>query len=207
MSGEYDPAFIRLVQSSLAKKRAGHKLKQAEQRAIDRYQRDEDERARLRHYSDIPKKQWVQWSGRDHRRLLDQATTYGLPVSGETINLPAVVKWLHDFLAENTHKLRREDANEDDGSEAGERLKNLRLKNELIEIELAEARSETMPRGLVHDGLAAIATRLRSAGDQLQRRFGPEALSILHEAIDDAERTVEQVFGAADHVGDESEHG
>lgn len=195
MSGEYDAAFIKLVQSALAKKRAGHKLKRDELRAIERYQRDEDERASRRHYGAIPKKLWCEWSGRHRRVLLDQAETYGLPVSGETIDLAAVVKWLHEFLAANTQKLRKDDAAEDDGTEAGERLKNLRLKNELIEIELAAARGETMPREHVHDGFAAIAARLRAAGDQLQRRFGAEALSIMHEALDDNEQAVERMFG------------
>lgn len=191
----YDSDFVRLVQNALAKKRAGHKLKRDELRAIERYQRDEDERARRRHYAEIPKKLWVQWSGRQHKVLNDQAAAHGLPVSGETIDLAAVVKWLHEFLAANQYKLLRDDAAEDDGTEAGERLKNLRLKNELIEIDLAAARGETMPRTQVHDGLAAIAARLRAAGDQLQRRFGAEGLSIMHEALDDADRIVSRLFG------------
>lgn len=188
MSSEYDAAFIGLVQSALAKKRSGHKLKQAEQRAIDRYQRDEDVRASQRHYAALPKKLWVEWSGRDHRVLLDQAATYGLPLSGETISLPAFAKAIHDFLAANTHKLRKEDAAEGDGTEAGERLKNLRLKNEMLTEELAQMRRETLPRGEVHDRLAAIAARLRTAGERLEREHGEGALFILLEALDELEK-------------------
>src|SRR4051812_40675267 len=92
----YDAKFIKLVQTAVAKKRAGQKLKRDELRAIERYQRDEDEKARRRAYAAIPKKYWVDWSGRDYRALLNQAATYGLPVSGQTIDLAAVVRWIHD---------------------------------------------------------------------------------------------------------------
>lgn len=195
MTGEYDAAFIRLVQAALAKKRSGGKLKRDEQRAIERYQRDEEERARKRAYGAIPKKLWVQWSGRQHKVLDDQARTHGMPVSGETIDLPAVVQWLHEFLADNTHKLRKDDAVEGDGTEAGERLRNLKLKNEMLTEELAALRKETLPKCGVHDRLAAIAARLRLAGERLEREHGETALFILLEALDDLERANETPDG------------
>lgn len=188
MSGEYDPQFIRLVQAALAKKRSGHKLKRDETRAIERYQRDEEERARQRAYGAIPKKLWVQWSGRQHKVLDDQARTHGMPISGETIDLPAVVQWIHDFLAENTHKLRKEDASEADGTEAGERVRNLRLKNEKLVEELAEIRRETLSRGEVRDRLGAIAAGLRVAGERLEREHGEAAYFILTEAIENLDK-------------------
>jgi hypothetical protein len=184
---DYDAAFIKLVQAALAKKRGGQKLKRDEQRAIERYQRDEDERARAKAYAAIPKKLWVEWSGRHHRVLLDQASTHGLPVSGETIDLAAVVKWIHDFLADNTHKLRKEEASEGDGTEAGERVRNLKLKNEKLVEELAEIRRETLSRAEVRDRLGMIAARLRVAGERLEREHGEAAYFILIEAIEDLE--------------------
>jgi hypothetical protein len=187
VAGDYDAAFIKLVQTALAKKRGGQKLKQTEQRALDRYQRDEAERARDRAYGAIPKKLWVQWSGRHHRVLLDQAATHGLPVGGETIDLAAVVRWLHDFLADNTHKLRKDQASEEDGTEAGERLRNLRLKNAMLTEELAEVRRETLARADVRDRLGRIAARLRVAGERLEREHGEAAYFILTEAIEDLE--------------------
>lgn len=190
----YDPAFIRLVQAALAKKRAGKKLSRDEQRAIERYQRDEEARAAKRAYSAIPKKLWVAWSGRQHKVLDLQAQTWGLPVSGETIDLAAVVRWLHDFLADNAHKLRKDDAAESDGTEAGERIRNLRLKNEKLEEELAAIRRASLPREATHQLLASFAARLRSAGEQLERRCGVDALTIFTEALDDGERLIERAF-------------
>ena len=40
-----------------------------------------------------------------------------------------------------------------------------------------------------------MATILRGAGDALQRQFGPAAVEILYEALDDANREVAQSFG------------
>lgn len=192
---DYDPAFIRLVQTALAKKRSGQKLKREEQRAIERYQRDEEERARKRHFRQCPKKAYVAMSGRQHKVLDDQAKLYDLPLSGETVDLGAVIKRFHDFLADNTHKLRKDDAAEGDGTEAGERLRNLRLKNEKLEEEIATMRKETLPRAKTHDAMANFASILRTAGEQLERRCGPEALTIFNDALDSADRVIEKTFG------------
>jgi hypothetical protein len=194
-SPAYDAGFIKLVQSALAKKRAGQKLKREEQRAIERYQRDEDERTRRRHYGQIPKKLWVQWSGRQHKILADQANCHGIPVGGETIDLPAVVKWLHDFLAENQYKLRQEEAREEDGTESGEKLRNLRLRNEQLERDAARDKLQTIDRSEAHDAFAAAAARLRAGFDQLQRRYGNDALEIAYGAIDDAMSLIDQRLG------------
>ena len=50
-------------------------------------------------------------------------------------------------------------------------------------------------RDVVREALGRIAAILRSAGDTIQRCHGLEAVAILHEGLDDAEREIERVFG------------
>jgi hypothetical protein len=40
-----------------------------------------------------------------------------------------------------------------------------------------------------------VAAVLRAAGDALQREYGPGAVEILNESLDDAQREVERFFG------------
>jgi len=49
----------------------------------------------------------------------------------------------------------------------------------------------------MRESLGRIAAILRGAGDALQRQFGPAALEVLYEALDDAEREVERVFNVS----------
>jgi hypothetical protein len=43
--------------------------------------------------------------------------------------------------------------------------------------------------------LGRVAVILRGAGDTLQRQFGPAAVEILYEALDDAVREIDRSFG------------
>lgn len=49
-------------------------------------------------------------SGRQTKVLNEQAERYGIPLGGRTINLPAVVRALHEFLARNARKLSEDAA-------------------------------------------------------------------------------------------------
>jgi hypothetical protein len=68
-----------------------------------------EERTRWQYYAAIPQKHWRQMSGRQTKVLNKQAERYGIPFGGASISLPAVVRALHDFLADNAQKLARED--------------------------------------------------------------------------------------------------
>jgi hypothetical protein len=53
-------------------------------------------------------------------------------------------------------------------------------------------------RDKVRQGLGAVAGVLRQCGDILQKQFGSDALDILNDALADAERAVESMFGQAE---------
>ena len=172
-------------------------LTQVEREALKRHEKQKEERLRWQYYRSIPQKHWRQMSGRQTKVLNEQAARYGIPLGGARIDLPAVVKALHDFLAANAQKLARD---EDDllaggGSPALERYREERAK--LARLERLERQSRLLPRNEVREALGRIAAVLRAAGDALQRQFGAAAVEILYEALDDAQRELDQSLGEA----------
>jgi hypothetical protein len=161
-------------------------LSAPERTALKRHERDKEERLRWQFYRSIPQKHWRAMSGRQAKVINEQAERYGLPLGGPTVNLPALARALHDFLAENALKLAQDD---DDpllrggGSPALEQYRVERT---------ALARLDRLER----EGI------LRSAGDALGRQHGPAATDLLYEALDDAAREVERSFGAGDDGDD-----
>lgn len=170
----------------------------AERDALKRHEKQKEERLRWQYYRSIPQKHWRQMSGRQTKVVNEQATRYGIPFGGAKIDLPAVVKSLHDFLAENAQRLAREDDEllQGGGSPALERYREERAL--LARFDRLERERRLLPRNEVREALARIAAILRDAGDALLRQFGSPAAEILHEALDDAQREIASCFGEAE---------
>jgi hypothetical protein len=62
------------------------------------------------------------------------------------------------------------------------RLERLRLEGQLIS------------RKRVREAFNRVSSILKSVGESLQRQFGPKALDVLNEGLDDAEREVKTSF-------------
>lgn len=175
----------------------------------------------------IPRKDYQEWSGRAKAVLNGQADRWGLPVRGDRVSIPEIVRWLHDFLGEHGRAIGRavhaaeqrqgrpvpgppEDTepNPDDmplyagSSPALERQRAARAS--IAELELAQRRRELVPVADLRPALSQISSRLREAGDQLRRQFGPEALDVLIEAVDDCDRVIAETM---DEDGDGRDDG
>ena len=191
-----------LVKSAYAKLMAKQELTKRERAALNRHEKDKEERLRWQYYAAIPQKHWRQMSGRQTKVLNEQAVRYGIPFGGATINLGAVVRSLHDFLADNAVKLARDDDElmQGSGSPALERYREERAA--IARLDRLERERELLPRDDVRQALGRIASILRGAGDTLQRQFGQAAVEILYEAMEDAEREIEWSFaeGVTDDV-------
>ena len=170
-------------------------LSKDERRALKRHEADKEERLRKQYYASIPQKHWREMSGRQAKVINEQAQRYGIPFGGATINLPAVVKSLHDFLADNAVKLARDEdpLMQGTGSPALERYREERAL--MARLDRLEREGELLPRDEVREALGRVSSILRSAGDTLQRLYGMGALEVLCEALDDAEREVDRCFG------------
>ncbi|KAA5541897.1 hypothetical protein FYK55_17015 [Roseiconus nitratireducens] len=173
-------------------------LTKPERAALKRHEREKEEHLRWQHYKAIPQKHWRKMSGRQTKVLNEQAARYGIPFGGAHINLPNVVRALHDFLAENAYKLARD---EDDlmqgaGSPALERYREERAA--IAKLDRLQREQQLLPRDEVREALGRVAAILRGAGDSLQRQFGSAAVDALYEALDDAELELDRFFGKRD---------
>jgi hypothetical protein len=187
-----------LVARAYRKVMAKEELTAAERTALKRHERDKEERLRWQYYGSIPQKHWRSMSGRQTKVINEQAQRYGLPFGGPTINLPSLARALHDFLADNALKLSRDDedplmAGGGTGSPALERYREERAL--LARLDRLERERSLLPRDTAREALGRVASILRGAGEALGRQFGPAAVELLYEALDDAEREVERSFG------------
>lgn len=175
-----------------------------EKAAVKRHEKGKEERLRWQYYGAIPQKHWRQMSGRQAKVINEQAVRYGIPFDGATVSLPAVVLALHDFLADNKHKLAREDDDLMVGptSPALERYREERAA--MARMTRLEREGELLPRDMVRQSLSKTATILRNAGELLQKQFGQGAADMLYEALGDAEAEIVRFFtqrGSEDERG------
>ncbi|TWT51767.1 hypothetical protein KOR42_34540 [Thalassoglobus neptunius] len=167
-----------------------------ERSALKRYEKEQEEQKRWQYYESIPQKHWRQMSGRQTKVINEQAERYGIPFGGRTISLSNVVRALHEFLAANARRLLEDD---DDmlqsvvSSPALERYREERA--QLARLDRLERERTLISRGEIRTGLGQIAGILRTAGETLQSQFGTEAVTILNDALDDAEHALEQLCG------------
>ena len=179
-------------------------LTKQERSALKRHEKEKEERLRWQYYGAIPQKHWREMSGRQTKVINEQADRYEIPFGGPTVNLSAVVRALHDFLAENAAKLARDDdpLMQGSGSPALERYREERAA--IARLDRMEREGKLVARDSAREALGRIAVILRGAGDALQRQFGPSAVEILYEALDDAVREIDRSFGT-DEDGADSE--
>lgn len=192
-----------LVSQAYRKLMDRRELTAAEREALKRHERQKEERLRWQYYKSIPQRHWRTMSGRQTKVINEQAARYGIPFGGPTIDLSAVVRSLHDFLADNAHKLARDDdvLLQGGNSPALERYREERA--ELAKLDRLERQKQLLPRDQVRQSLARTAAILRDAGDALQRTFGASAAEILYDALGDAQREIDRFFDEAASDQDE----
>lgn len=154
----------------------------------------------------IPKKLWVQWSGRQYKILDEQAQRYGIPVGEAKIDLAAVAVWIHDLLAAHGRRILAGDSASEiwDDLEAGDEPrefsspaleKKREVEYQLRLRDLAERDGQLVSREHTRQGLALAAGIFKQFGDTLQRQFGSDALDLWNDALNDWERAIEAAFG------------
>jgi hypothetical protein len=181
---------------------AGERLTRVEAAALARQEKAEEERLRWRLLEAVPKKDYVAMSGRQQKVLDQQADRYGLTALRETkIPIPKLLRQFHDFLAKNWARFEKEIEGDaillggpEKGSPAAERYRG--YKADLAKLELEERQGELLPRGETRRGMLDVAGIIRTAGEQLDREFGPAAREVLDAALDEATAKIAQMFGA-----------
>ena len=140
--------------------------------ALKRWEKRKEEDARWRYYRSVPAKHYKEMSGRGARVLIDQAATWGMPVSGAVIDLTAVVRWMHDFIADNSRRLREADG-EVTAKDELERYR--RVNADLAEIQLQSIRRERIPaddvRAVVGYAAACLVRCLTNLENSISMEF------------------------------------
>jgi len=201
-SHEPSDADRALLTGRMAKVAAGERPNREEDAAFRRYQKQLENADRWNYYKTIPKSHWLAMSGTSYATLKHHSGRYGVPVQTEIIDLSAVARWLHDFLSRNAAKLAN-DADDpamsdriEPGSAALERYRQERFL--MVRLDRMERERTLVDRAKIHEAFAIAASVLRRAGDNLACQFGEGARRLLNQAIDDAERTVNNVVFAPD---------
>lgn len=191
----------RLVRAAVEKQQRGEQPTRAELAAWKRYEAEQRERYGLAWAQQVPQRLYREWAGgRQAKQLGDHERAYGVPCTGKTISLPAVVAWLHQFLVDRREELRTS------GGAAGGSLKDEHTRRTIQKLELQiqtlQARrdaelGELVPAPAIEEWLAKKAKALRTLGEWFERQqtiTGPQAARELRIALEDA--ALEEPYGA-----------
>ena len=177
------------------------KLTVQEQQAVARHEKQREEELRWKFYRSIPQKHWREMSGRQTKVLHEQAALYGLPFGAAKIDLPEVVRRLHDLLALRGRQLLADPHDPSSGradSPALERYRDERAR--IAQLDRLERESELIPSAAVQQFLIRLASLLRTAGEKLRAQFGPEAYALWEAVFVQLERELEQHWEQEDHA-------
>lgn len=193
---EPDAIDQELLRSAAAKRKDGKQLNRQEAAVVRKAAASREEQQRWRHYHTIPQKHWVRMSGRQWKILRQQSELYGIAFAEPVIDLEKVVRQIHDFFAKHFRKFATPSDPE------GEMLVGCSqaIKDEFVRQQTRKAKlqademegklvniSELFP--LVQQAFGSV----RKTGEALQRRFGPEALSMLEDGMSEFERVIDQM--------------
>lgn len=182
-----------LALSAYRKAVKGEALSDRERVALKRHEKAREEELRWKYYRSIPQKHWRAMSGRQTKVLQEQAARYGIPFDRAQIDLPSVIRAIHEFLAVNGRKLFAENSSGKHGAVTSPALEWYRReKARLARYDRLERERTLLPREQVHVMMMRIANLIRCCGEDLQRRFGTEAMEILNDTLDEVARQVDE---------------
>jgi len=178
---------FKLAAAAIARQDAGLDLTVRERAALRRVVKLLAGRAAADAYRAVPKKLWVQWSGRQHQQIAEQAARHNLPLAGASIDLEQLAPAVHELLA-------RRDAGDKKQRRAGRALELIRREELLLKrMERLARQRVLLERASVHDCFGLVADIVRKAGAALLDQFGADAHAILDDALEEAVRLVDSI--------------
>lgn len=156
--------------------------------------------------AEIPKKLYLKLSGRATRVVNDQASLYGLPMGGPTVDLYSLVSGFHDLLAKHSRTFS------DEQDDAG--LKKAKLKGEIevlerrakiLDGEINQQRSRFIDRGELRRRLSWLVGKLGDLGERLGKLGGPDVQRAINEFLEEVATEIEG-GNLAIEAGDQWEH-
>ena len=186
--------------AGLVRLREGRKLTTRQVRALAGWQRGWLSAIRERLFASIPTSLWQKWSGCRRQQLVEQAQTYNLPIAGKSIDLPALARAIHRFLADSWLALR--EAKKDVGAPAEPASPELerwrKARADMAQLNLDQRLGDLVDRREFQPLLLRIAHIMRGCGDTIQRQYGPDAQNVLDEGIAEVLREIDRHFATYD---------
>lgn len=180
-------------------KKPGTKLTGEERAAYKRIQKVLDREERDRVLSGLPIGEYCELAGRQPKVVREQAARYGMPTDRKIVDVRSLIRWMHDFLSQNSRKLAKADDVDPALGGTGEWATALRKETALKvrrERELLEG--TLLPREAVHEFHVRVAAALRRLGEDLQRMEHKEAFDLLQVTLQSVERETRSFFGERD---------
>jgi hypothetical protein len=178
-----------LLRSAAAKRREKKQLNRAEAAVVRKAQAHQEERDRWKFYQSIPQKHWVQMSGRQAKVLREQAELYGIGFADAVIDLPRVVRQIHDFFAKHFRRFMQPmDATEEAVQGCSQSVKDeyVRTQIELNRLKIAQHKRELVPLEEFRLHMVRLGAKLNGGAERIQRcDSGSEAHAVLMELLDE----------------------
>ncbi|MHB8862045.1 MAG: hypothetical protein ACYC6N_06545 [Pirellulaceae bacterium] len=168
---------------AITKRAKGLRPAREELAALRRWEEVRRQELRQELLTSVPKKWWVDTSGRSTKELHRLADRFEMPVRGASIDLPALVQWLHEFIEKHRAAITAERKSQTQSSEADAYY---RARRRRIELHNAKVAGEVVSTDEYFRLTDAICQLYRDASKQLNRRFGQEAFEIVEAAVERA---------------------
>lgn len=144
----------------------------------------------------IPKKKYVELSGRAAKTLHDQARKYDIPLDQPVINLFEVVRRFHDILAKHGRSFESdEDSDELKKQKLEGEIDVLKKRAKILDNEINQQKSKYIPREEMRKGLDWLVSKFHSLGERFGRiggaEHGPDLQRSLNEFFDEVQKEIE----------------
>lgn len=138
---------------------------------------------------EVPKKTYLTFANRKHMQLDRQAEAFGLPLTGNTVNLFVVIQAFHDFVAEHAQKIKQFE--EVTATKKAAEARMLEIKIKQAELDLQERMDKLIDRSLVREQLAWLAAQFAAMAEEVGRNHGPAPQASINGFLEIMSREVE----------------
>lgn len=181
-----DTREVRALRAKLAAM-LGESITRQQQRDLIWFEKESRDSIVANYLAAVPKGEYCELSGRQHKVIDDAARLYDLPIDGPTVNLYEAIRSLHDFIATNAPKLRSANLEGDKQELEDEKLRQqigkLQLENDRLMILLKRDKGEAIDRAQLAAALAEVMAAVREYGRSFER-ISPDARKLFNDMLE-----------------------
>lgn len=192
----------------LEDKRANRLSTQSNLRGAVRYEKARNLKTALDFMQAVDRKYLNEWTGRQNTLLNVAAERYGAPILGRTWSVPALVHWLFEWLAKNGRFVSRSqmDGQAEEAGSDSPWMEELRKERCLMErIRRRELEKSLISAHVVRQAWQIAGSAMRVGAEQMKRERLDRAVEIYNEALDNAERKLDQFFAEYENQAEPKE--